>query len=101
MFRLFFVIVVASLIGCVNYRRYQKKEIIEERTDAKGRLVLKKFKQLISSPSHDKITTITEEYYTIGRVIREYGIDNPYFYDQKYLTERIYRGTQVYVFNKF
>jgi hypothetical protein len=101
MTRLTIYILLIALTGCVAYRKYEQQDILEQKRDSKGRLTLKKYRQWISNPSHNKLATITQEFDTLGRVIKEYGLDNPYTYDKNYLIEILYRGSYVYVRNKY
>ena len=63
-----------AISSCVAYKKYSHQDIIEQRADSSGRIILKKYRQLISSPSHDKVATITQEYDAFGRVTKEYGL---------------------------
>jgi hypothetical protein len=101
MLKIFLIIILATFASCVAYKKYGRQDVIEQRNDSEGKIVLKKYRQLISSPGEDRIATITQEYDSLGRVIKEYGFDNPNFYNSKYLVEKVYRGTKEYVVNQF
>jgi hypothetical protein len=87
--------------ACVSYKKYNQQEILNQKLDDDGRVVTKTFRHWISHPAGDRLATMTQEYDSIGRVIKECGFNNPFHYNQKYLEERLYRGRQVYVLNKY
>ncbi len=97
--RIFIFLVL--LAGCTSSKKFNRQEIIEQKTDAQGRIISKTYRQWISHPAHDKLATITQIYDTAGRVIKEYGFNNPYTYDNNYLLETIYNGNRVYISNEF
>ena len=101
MLRLYPISLLAIILGCASSKQFSNQEIIEEKSDANGRLVFKKYRQLISHPAYNKLATITQEYDTLGRVIKEYGFNNPYHQSTKYLTEIVYQGTKVLTTNTF
>lgn len=101
MIRLFAILFLTAILGCTSTKKLTHQDIIKEKVDASGKLILKQYRQLISHPAHNKLATITQEYDTFGRVIREYGFNNPYFQNTKYLTENIYQGTKVFIRNTF
>ena len=90
-----------TIATCISYKKYQQQEIIREKKDDSGRLIMKKYRQLISWPSHDNVATITQEYDTLGRVVKEYGFNHPAFYDKKYLVEKVYQNSSLFLTNKF
>lgn len=96
-----YVFLVFFMTACVSYKEYNRQEILNQKLDFDGRVVAKTFRQLISHPAGDRLATMTQEYDSIGRVVKEYGFNNPYHYNQKYLEERLYRGNQLYVLNKY
>ncbi len=89
------------MTSCIAYKKYTRQEIIAQNINSQGKITSKKFRQWISSPGGDKLATMTQEFDTIGRVIKVYGFDNPYTYSKNYLVETIYQGTRVYLRNKF
>jgi hypothetical protein len=101
MVRLFSILLLTTFIGCASSKQFSHQDIIEEKSDDSGRVILKKYRQLISHPAHNKLATITQEYDTFGRVTKEYGFNNPYYQSAKYLTENIYQGTKVFIRTTF
>jgi len=101
MVRLFSILLLTTILGCASSKEFSHLDIIEEKSDENGRVIFKKYRQLISHPAHNKLATITQEYDTLGRVIKEYGFNNPYYQSTKYLTETVYHGTKIFVRNKF
>jgi hypothetical protein len=99
--RVIFYFLLVILPACVSYKKYRQEEIIEEKRDPAGRLVFKKYCKLTSNPSHDKLATITEEYDSLGRVIKSYGFDHPFFNDKNYLVENVYHDLHLYLSNKY
>lgn len=89
------------ILGCASSKQFNHQDIIEEKSDENGRVIFKKYRQLISHPAHNKLATITQEYDTLGRVTKEYGFNNPYHQSTKYLTEIVYQGTKVLTRNTF
>lgn len=101
MLRITTIFSLLVITGCIVSKKYQHQDIIEQQTDVKGRIKLKKYRQLISWPSGDGIATITQEYDSLGRVIKEYGYNNPSHPSKQYLIENIYKGSDRYIFNRF
>lgn len=101
MVRLFSILLLTTFLGCASSKQFSHQDIIKEKLDDSGKIILKKYTQLISHPAHNKLATITQEYDTFGRVTKEYGFNNPYFQSTKYLTEKIYQGTKVFIRNTF
>src|SRR6188508_2074525 len=101
MLRITIIFSLFVVTGCIVSKKYQHQDIIEQQTDVKGRIKLKKYRQLISWPSGDGIATITQEYDSLGRVIKEYGYNNPSYPSKQYLMENIYKGSDRYIFNRF
>lgn len=95
------ILFLVLLAGCASSEKFSRQEIIEQKTDDRGHIISKTYRQWISHPAHDKRATITEIYDTAGRVIREYGFDNPYYYSRNYLVENIYLGNHIYIRNEF
>jgi hypothetical protein len=87
--------------ACVSYKKYNQQEILNQKLDFDGRVVTKTFRQWISHPDGDRLATTTQEFDSVGRLVKEYGFNNPYHYNAKYLEERLYSGSQVYVLNKY
>ena len=100
MLKICLIITITIFASCVAYKKYKRQEVIEQRTNSEGKIILKKYRQLIISPGEKKVATITQEYDSLGRVIKEYGFDNPNTYDKKYFIQRTYRGSHIYLINK-
>ena len=101
MVRLFSILILTAFLGCASSKQFSHQDIIQEKSDENGKLILKQYRQLISHPAHNKLATITQEYDSLGRVTKEYGFNNPYYQSTKYLTENIYQGTKVFIRNTF
>lgn len=92
---------MSFITACASYKKYNQQEILNQELNRDGKIVTKTFRKWISHPAGDRLATITQEYDSIGRVIKECGYNNPYHRNQKYLVERLYQGSQVYVLNKY
>lgn len=99
--RIIFLLLLLFPAACISYKKYQQQEVLSQKLDANGKLTAKTFRQWISHPAGDRLATITQEFDSLGRVRTEYGFNNPYYSSQKYLVEKLYRGSQVYVLNKY
>jgi len=60
MVRLFSILLLTTFIGCASSKQFSHQDIIEEKSDDSGRVILKKYRQLISHPAHNKLATITQ-----------------------------------------
>ena len=96
-----YLLLVFFTTACVAYKKYSQQEILYQKLDHEGRVVTKTFRQWISHPAGDRLATMTQDYDSMGRVVKECGFNNPYHYNQKYLEERLYRGNQLFVLNKY
>lgn len=96
-----YLLLVFFTTACVSYKKYNHHEILDQKLNHDGRVVTKTFRQWISHPAGDRLATMTQEYDSMGRVVKECGFNNPYHYNQKYLEERLYRGDQLYVVNRY
>jgi hypothetical protein len=100
MLRLATIFILIIFIGCVAYKKYSRQDILEQKFDTNGRLVFKKYRQLMSNPSGDKLATIKDEFDTLGRIIKSSGFDDPYTYNKKFFIQKTYIGTHLYLINK-
>ena len=101
MFKNFIIFFLFTITSCVAYKKYKRQEIIEQNINSQGKVTSKKFRQWISNPAGDRLATLTQEFDTFGRVIKEYGFDNPYTDKKNYFVETFYQGTHIYLQNKY
>ncbi len=92
------LIVVSSGCGFHNERPVHRDKT-EVGTDAKGRIVYKKFEQLIDDYSGRSLATIIQQFGTAGRLVSEFGTDHPRL-GKQYLYE-IFYGDKMRVINYF
>lgn len=98
--RLFYAPLIVLLAGCgFRSERPVHRDKVEVGTDAKGRLVYKKFDQLIDDYSGRGLATITQCFDTAGRLVSELGTDHPRL-GKQYLYE-IFYGDNLRVVNYF
>jgi len=95
--RLLSIFILVILFSCNRYR------LLEQKKDGQGRIIYKKYRTLISWPGGNGgiRSTITQEYDSLGNVIKEYGYDNPVFYHRQYLQETTYKNKKVYCTNQY
>lgn len=98
--RLFWAAAIVLSAGCgFRSERPVHRDKIEVGTDAKGRVVYKKFDQLIDDYSGRGLATVTQYFDTTGRLLSEFGTDHPRL-GKQYLYE-IFYGDKMKVVNYF
>ena len=99
-FGLFCTALLLLSAGCgFRAERPVHRDKVEVGTDAKGRIVYKKFDQLIDDYSGRGLASITQYFDTAGRLVSEFGTDHPRL-GKQYLYE-IFYGDKMRVVNYF
>ena len=92
--------VAISFCGCgFQAEKPAHRDLVQLRKDSRGRIIYRKFDQLIDNYNGSSLATITQYFDTLGRLVSEFGTDHPK-YGKQYLYEIFYRDS-IKVVNYF